>query len=292
MAASRDECVLTGPRTRVAHSKSATYAPDVGQTLELLSLAPSVEVRPTPILFVHGAWHGAWCWQEHFLPYFAQHGYGVHALSLRGHGASSGREHLRWSSIADYVSDISQVLQRLPKPPVLVGHSMGGLVIQKYLEAHWAPAAVLMAPAPPSGVIRTVRNIIAHQPLVFLKANLTLRLYPIIGTPALARTLLFSNTLPEDQFARHYSRLQDEAYRAFLDMLFLNLPRPRKVQLQPLVLGAANDAVFSVEDVRSTARAYGTNAEIFPNMAHEMMLEEGWQAVADRILGWLRAQNL
>lgn len=95
---------------------------------------PSASARPTPILFVHGAWHDAWCWQEHFLPYFAQHGYVAHALSFRGHGNSAGRERLRWSGIADYVTDLAQVVQRLPTPPILIGHSMGGLVVQRYLE--------------------------------------------------------------------------------------------------------------------------------------------------------------
>ena len=257
------------------------------QSLEVLSHVPSAITRPTPILFVHGAWQGAWCWEEHFLPYFAQHGYGAHALSLRGHGNSAGRERLRWSSIADYVQDVARVAQRLPQPPILIGHSMGGLVVQKYLEHESAPAAVLLASLPPGGAIATVLRTIAQQPLVFLKMNLTLRLYPIIGTRKLARDLLFSSTLPDDRLERYFARLQDEAYRAFLDMLLLNLPRPARVKLQPLVLGAEKDAVFSVRQIDATARAYGTRAEIFPNMAHEMMLEEGWQAVADRILQWL-----
>ncbi|MBI5715520.1 MAG: alpha/beta hydrolase, partial [Chloroflexi bacterium] len=43
--------------------------------LELITRQPASNPRPTPLLFVHGAWHGAWCWAEYFLPYFAQHGY-------------------------------------------------------------------------------------------------------------------------------------------------------------------------------------------------------------------------
>lgn len=54
-----------------------------------------------------------------------------------------------------------------------------------------------------------------------------------------------------------------------------------------LVLGAENDAVFSVKDVMATAVAYNTQAKIFPDIAHNMMLEAGWQAVADTILEWL-----
>ncbi|MCA9946237.1 MAG: alpha/beta fold hydrolase, partial [Anaerolineales bacterium] len=66
--------------------------------LELLVHEPTQKAKNTPLLFIHGAWHGAWCWEEHFLPYFAERGYAVYAPSLRGHGQSSGQERLRWSS--------------------------------------------------------------------------------------------------------------------------------------------------------------------------------------------------
>ena len=56
--------------------------------LEVISKYPAGAARPTPLLFVHGAWHGAWCWDEHFLDFFAAHGYAAHALSLRGHGGT------------------------------------------------------------------------------------------------------------------------------------------------------------------------------------------------------------
>jgi pimeloyl-ACP methyl ester carboxylesterase len=109
--------------------------------LETIKEEPVSDVRSTPILFVHGMWHAAWCWSEHFLPYFARHGYVSHALSLRGHGGSEGWERLRWTSLAEYVSDVEQVVGHIGRPPVLVGHSMGGVIVQKYLESNGAPVA-------------------------------------------------------------------------------------------------------------------------------------------------------
>ncbi len=50
--------------------------------------------------------------------------------------------------------------------------------------------------------------------------------------------------------------------------------------------------MISAGEVEATARAYGTKAEMFPDMAHDMMLESGWQSVADRILGWLSERGL
>jgi len=260
--------------------------------LEVLVQDPQSNVRPTPVLFVHGMWHAAWCWEEHFLPYFAQRGYSSHALSLRGHGTSQGREGLRWTSLADYVVDVRQVVEQLQRPPVLVGHSMGGMIVQKYLEEYQAPAAVLLASPPPKGVLFATLRVARRHPLVFLKTNLTLSMYPIIGKQSLTREAFFSDDLSEEMVETYFSRMQDESYRAYLDMMALNLPRPKEVKAHMLVLGASNDRIISTGEIEATALAYNTEAGIFPDMAHDMMLEAGWQAVADRILDWLSEQGL
>jgi pimeloyl-ACP methyl ester carboxylesterase len=63
--------------------------------------------RPTPLLFVHGAWHGAWCWDEYFLDFFAGRGYRALAVSLRGHGNSPTPDHKmlepQWDAVAERV---------------------------------------------------------------------------------------------------------------------------------------------------------------------------------------------
>ena len=256
--------------------------------LELLTRKPDIETCKTPILFVHGAWHGAWCWDEHFLPYFAEQGFTVFALSLRNHGKSESKGSLRWRSGAEYVEDVEQVIARIGTPPVLVGHSLGGYVVQKYLEKESAPAAVLLASVPPRGAIGATLRIAGRHPIPFLKTNLQLRLWPLIATPELARDAFFSKTMPSEQLERYFPKLQDESYRAFLDLL-VNLPRTSKVAKVPLlVLGGADDKIFTQNEVRATARTYKTDFEIFPNTAHDMMLEADWQEVADRIIDWLR----
>jgi pimeloyl-ACP methyl ester carboxylesterase len=255
--------------------------------LEVIKEKPVSHARSTPILFVHGMSHAAWCWAEHFLPYFASHGYVSHALSLRGHGGSEGRERLRWTSLDEYVSDVVQVAATMPRPPVLVGHSMGGMIVQKYLGAFAIPAAVLMASAPPRGVARATLRVALRHPLAFVKANLTMSMMPMFGTPQLAREALFSAGMPQDKVARYFSRLQDESYRAYLDMMGLSLPRSSQVKSPILVMGAADDCIISQKEIETTARTYRTQAVVFPGMAHDMMLEAKWQAVADRILEWL-----
>lgn len=90
----------------------------------------------------------------------------------------------------------------------------------------------------------------------------------------------------------YFARMQDESYAAFLDMIVFNLPRPKSVSVPMLVMGAEDDKLFPRGDVEATARAYGTEATIFPNMAHDMMLEDDWKKVADHILGWLGERGI
>ena len=259
--------------------------------LEIISRLPASDARPTPLLFVHGAWHGAWCWEAHFLDYFASRGYASHALSLRGHGNSEGRARLRWTRISEYVDDVSQVAATLPVVPIVIGHSMGGFVVQKYLETHRAPAGVLLASVPPKGAFAATLRIAARRPLVFAQANLTLSLWPLVATPALTREAFFSASMPQAQVQEFARKVQNESYRAFLNLLALNRPHPERVETPMLVLGAADDAIFTPAEVAATARAYRTEPILFPGMAHDMMLEAGWEQVAERILTWLQSRE-
>lgn len=248
--------------------------------------------RPNPLLFVHGAWHGAWCWQAHFLPYFAARGYATRALSLRGHGASSGRERLRWTRISDYVTDLRQVVSEMPRPPILIAHSMGGLVAQKYLEDHRLPAAVLLASVPTHGAPWAALRVFRRMPLAFLRVILTLRVYPLVDTPHKAQLNLFSADLAPELLDTYARKLQDESFMAFMDMILLSRPNPRKVTTPLLVLGGATDQIFDPSEIEKTAWNYRTHADILPNMAHDMMLEPRWEAAAARIAAWLDEKKL
>jgi pimeloyl-ACP methyl ester carboxylesterase len=259
--------------------------------LEVISKYPPERTHSTPLLFVHGAWHGAWCW-ENFLPYFAEQGFEVHALSLRGHGNSEGRDGIRWHSTSGYVADVTQVVNRLSPTPVLIGHSMGGYVVQKYLETHSAPAGVLLASIPTVGLLGMLLRMLRRHPVSTLKALLLLNPWYFVSTPALAKDYLFSDDYPDEKFLAYYPYIQPESFRMALEAALLKLPRPRKIKTPLLVLGAERDRVFSPAEQRRTARAYKTEAILYPDMAHDMMLERGWESLADQILKWLSARNL
>ena len=261
--------------------------------LEVIAKGAVTEDHPVPLVFVHGAWHAAWCWDEHFLDHFAGLGFACRAPSLRGHGGSSGAQRLRWSRVADYVDDLAAVVDQLPTPPVLIGHSMGGFVVQKYLEQRRAAAAaVLVASVPPTGVAGATARIARSHPVQFLKANATLRLAPLVATPKLVHHLFFSATTSPTDVGRYQRRMQDESYRAFLDMLVLDRVKTARSSAVPLlVLGAGDDAIIATAAVRRTAITYGTEAEFFPGAGHDMMLDPQWSAVATRIAQWLADQG-
>ncbi|MDM8553662.1 alpha/beta fold hydrolase [Desulfococcaceae bacterium HSG7] len=260
--------------------------------IKIESKKPKRVAHKVPILFVHGAWHGAWCWEKNFMPYFAEKDYTTYALNLRGHGNSNVPTHFRCLRIADYVADLAELVSQLPEEPVMVGHSMGGLVVQKYLEEHTAPAAVLLASVPVKGVFRAALRIALRHPLTYLKANLTWSLYPIIGTPNLTREAFFSKDISPDKLNMYFNLMQDESYFAFLDMMLFNLPKPEKVSTELFIIGAENDTIFHPYEIQETAAAYNTMPVIFKGMAHDMMLEERWQTVADRILEWIGKKGI
>lgn len=261
--------------------------------LEVITKTPASDAHSTPVLFVHGMYHGAWCW-ENFLPYFAQHGYVAHAINLRGHGGSEGHETLKWTSLSDYVEDVAQIVDTLDTPPVLVGHSMGGAVVQKYLESHQMPAAVLLASSPPGGLrlgILRILRVVRRYPLATLKARLTLSLLPIVNEPEQFKTLFFSDNIPEKDLKRHFARVQDGSLRATTEVIYTKVD-PTLIKTPVLVLGGDNDFLVSLKDLKVAAKAYNTKEEVFPGMAHNMMLEVGWEAVANQIIRWLTEQGL
>jgi pimeloyl-ACP methyl ester carboxylesterase len=258
--------------------------------LEVLRYTPPGTKRRTPLLFIHGAYVAAWCWDEHFLPYFAKQGYAVHAPSLRGHGGSHGRESFTLASVDDYVADMLSVAESLQTPPVLVGHSMGATVVQRGLARSRAPAAVLMAPVPAGGLAGPAFLLAARDPRLFHDLSAIQSAWPENGVRNGLRRVVFSDELPEVEALRHLRRMQPESQRALFDLSWPQFFLPTKMPV--LVLGAGRDALFSPAMVDATARAYGVSAEIFPGMAHAMMLEPDWRKVADRMLDWLEERGI
>lgn len=242
-----------------------------------------------PLLFVHGAFSAAWIWDGKMLPWFAARGWTAHAVSLRGHGGSPGRDRLSWLSLADYTDDVHAAIDRMPSPPVLIGHSMGGMVVQRVLRDRTLPAAILMASAPPHGLLESTWGLAWRDPGVFHQMALLTSLGARHVDPEGLRRAMFSEGMPAAEIALYEPLLQDESRRVLAEMMHWNPWPPLPRRGTPfLVLGGAADLLFPPDQIRATARMLGTEAELFDGMAHAMMLDPGWERVATRMDQWLR----
>lgn len=256
--------------------------------IEVIDRWATTESHPVPLLFVHGASSAAWCWDEHFLGYFADRGYRAVALSLRGHGASSLSKPLNSCSITDYADDVHAVAGQLGAEPVLIGHSMGCWVVLNYLATHGTPAAVLIAPGTPQGIRRWALSLLLRHPWLVLRTNTFGNPADLFGTPALAREFVFSTGTPEPVIASCLDRMGLESKRASRETV-KQLPSARMITMPMLVLGAGADAMRVVGDAATVAGIYQADMELFPGMGHMMMLGPGWEAVAEKIDSWLTA---
>jgi pimeloyl-ACP methyl ester carboxylesterase len=256
--------------------------------LEIISRYPENRTRATPLLFVHGAFMGAWVWAETVLPSMAQHGYEAHAVSLRGHGQSEGRERLSGFGLDDYVEDIEQAVGLIGSSPVLVGHSMGGAVVQRFMRRHELPGVVLMASVPPQGTLSAMFENLLCNPMTIAATGLLQSFLPRAMLARPTRRAFFSQNLPDERLRKYLAHMQPESHRAILE-----LTRPIPASWQPregtpmLVIGGERDTLVPEKDIRKTADYYGTSAWICPNVAHVMFLETHWRDVTDHLIKWL-----
>lgn len=262
--------------------------------LELLTAGLDNPSRPNPILFIHGAYTAAWCWQDNYLPWFAERGYACYALSLVAHGNSRGREYLDSYGIDDYVENVAHITRQFDQPPILIGHSMGGMVVQKYLEQDVHPvtaASVLLCSVPPQGLLGSALGLAWSSPNVLVDLNQAM-MGAAPSTESI-RDALFYRPLDERRLEYIAACAQPESHRALWDMTFFNLPNPVLMQQRPpmLILGAEFDRLIPPSLVYMTAASYQLPAHILPNFGHGCMMEEGWEEGAQRIFDWLQEQT-
>lgn len=256
---------------------------------EVLACLPGRDGHETPLLFVHGSFVGAWMWTSTFMPWFAAAGYPCYAVSLRGHGASIERERIDWLSIADYVEDVAAVATWLETPPALIGHSMGGFVVQKYLERCPAPAAVLLCAVPPQGLAATQFHMLLQKPGLMLELNKVMN--GGMASLEAVREALFAQPVSDALLEEFRAHMQVESQRAIWDMTVFNLPLlPFKERPPLFIAGAEHDVMVPPFLVQATAHSYGTPAHIFEGMGHALTHEQNWTHVAETLKQWLDSQ--
>lgn len=238
-----------------------------------------------PLLFVHGAFIGAWCWDEHFLQYFADRGYDAWAIDLRGH--ADHEETADLASIDDYVADMLLAVEQIAGSPVLIGHSMGAIVVQRALRRAQARAVSLLAPVPPNGLLGSSFMLAAKNPEIFNEINKMQLFDGITGSPDMLRRAIFSQQLPAADVKRYLARMRHESQRALFDLSWPQHFWIERTTIPVQVMGGADDLFFPPSLVEETASLHGVQAEIIPGMAHAVMLDMNWELAAQRLAAWL-----
>jgi pimeloyl-ACP methyl ester carboxylesterase len=259
---------------------------------ELIDVPPMLASGRPPLLFVHGAYTGAWCWREHFLPHFASMGYRSFALSLRGHGESEGRQGLSGWSIADYTSDacwaIDNIRALTGRSPVLIGHSMGGFVSLQAARTQPLSGIALLATVPPEGLVGSALHLCWRHPQLVMELGMVQHGQRLSRLSTL-REMLFSPDLDNDLLQSYAFQLQAESDRALVDM---SLPQwdiqPPRGYPPALVLASRDDILMPAHLSHCAARHLGVKAHlIIDGVGHLMMLDAGWRRAADVLADWL-----
>ncbi len=258
------------------------------QQLEVRSRLPASSSRSPPILFVHGGYCDAWCWEPYFLPWFAQRGYAAFALSLRGHGESGGRDMLWATGLDDYAADVQRICAKLPVAPILVGHSMGAAIVERLVATRPVRAAALLAPLPPTGLLSVAARLAAEHPDTLFRMSQIDPLKVSKEVLAALEPFYFSDRIDRATLREAAKHLNSESPRALLDLsLRLHWRLPDDESPPMFVLGVHGDRICRPDDVVATARHHGVTATLLPGLAHMMMLEPGWEAVARALHGWM-----
>jgi len=235
-----------------------------------------------PVLLIHGMFGGAWYWAP-YQALLARHGYESHAINLRGHHGSRPVADVGKVSVRDYVADAIEVAHGL-RNPIVIGHSMGGLIAQKVAEAGACRGAVFMAAAPPRWIPVASWLLLRKQ----LKYSRALLLHePLLPNRADADVLMFNRTPVKDR-SEFYARLVPESGKAGFEMSFgVVSVNAARVTAPVLVIGGHDDHFVVPRVHRALARKYNAPIRQYDSFAHHIMSEPGWEGPAAEVVEWM-----
>ncbi len=247
---------------------------------------PLVEQTPKgTVVLLHGVCFAAWYWETNFQPWFTEKSYEVIAVSYRNHGKSEKKGSLKWRTINEYIDDVHSVVSKIEGPVFLIGHSMGGFIVQHYLKKHPSlkiKKAVLLCTVPASGIVGATLQVIKTYPFSFLQALLRFSFIPVFNNKQKAKKLMFAPTVTDALIDAVVPRMQDESFRAYIDMMFLNLPSTKPSNAPLLMIGGADDFLVRPNSLKKAAAKLNVELAIMPG-GHNINMEQGWERVAEKI---------
>ncbi|HEY5993510.1 MAG TPA: alpha/beta hydrolase [Gallionellaceae bacterium] len=250
------------------------------------------------LLMIHGMWGTSEDWNN-YRRFFEARGYRCVAPTLPYHDVSpqaAPDPRLGTTSLLDYAAALEQEIRKLGETPVIMGHSMGGLLAQMLGARGLAERLVLLAPAAPAGILSITPSV--ARSFWSMQTQWGFWKKPIRQTFAEA-VYSMMHLLPEEERRKNYDKFVYESGRAaseigywFFDPRGAARVDESKVTCPVLVIGATQDRITPASCVRRVAKKYRAVATYkeFANHAHWMLAEPGWEEIAEYAAGWL-AQN-
>jgi pimeloyl-ACP methyl ester carboxylesterase len=254
-------------------------------------------MKKSPVLMIHGAFCGPWS-LDGLKEKFEAAGYSVTAPCLRFHDQNPAPGALGTTGLADYAADLEEEIAALKHPPILVGHSMGGLLAQMLAARVPVAALILLAPSAPWGVPPTTLFEIGAAQAMHLHPGYWNKVLEPSRDVALAHSL---DKLPKNMRDAVYGRFVPESGRATfeimnwaLDMEHASAVEADAVTVPLLFLTGSDDRINPPSTVARIAALYGNRAtaEVLPGMGHWLIGEPGWEILVQKALNWLAAKKL
>ena len=251
--------------------------------LNALVSAPAVETGP-PLLFVHG-YFGIAIAFERMMEVLSARGHRCVAIDLRGHGDSPLDGDLGKVSIHEYADDVERVARHMGEP-IVIGHSMGGLLAQLAAVRGVAKGIVLLSPAPPRGIPVLSFKLAIHQAR-YMPAILTSRIV-VPGRSDLRALVL--NRVPQAEQDMLLDLLVPDSGRAALQMSVLGVPVDReRVKVPVFVIAGDEDLFIPLSRGRRVAARYGAPIRVAPGRGHMLIIEPGYEELCAWIGDWIRS---
>ena len=253
--------------------------------LSVTSQTPATPTRPA-VLLIPGILGGAWYFEQ-YQRFLASRGYPAYAVNLRGRPGSRAVRDLGAVTMADFVRDALEVTRALGRP-IIIGHSMGGLIAQRLAEEGVSDTVVLLAPAPPRGIP-------VATPVLMLKQlkhlGTLLRSKPLRSSRSDADDIIF-NGIPPGQRQALFERLLPDSGRAARDISLgaIRVDEGR-VRCAMLVVGGMRDRFIAPAITRRVALKYGAPCWQYPENAHFLPMEPGWDRILDDVESWIRRRT-
>jgi pimeloyl-ACP methyl ester carboxylesterase len=248
-----------------------------------------------PILMVHGAFCGGWVFARFAEP-FREAGYDVVVPDLPGHEPGASREAVAGLSMTDYAAAVASRASEFAEPPVLLGHSLGGLVALLAAARVDTAGVVLLAPSPAWGVRgSTMEEAISAVSLYALGPYWAQAIdpdYPSFRRYGVDRLSRAERHGAFERMTRESGRALFETLNWWLDPFMTTLVRPDRIAAPILALAGERDVIHPPATVREMSRRLGAQFETLAGMSHWLPGEPGWPDVAHLCLDWIAERGV